>query len=424
MKPITAVLIGAGGRGMDSYAPYALQHPNELQFVGVADPDDARRQKFAALHNLPAERCFRYDHELLAQPQMADVALICTQDRQHYQPAIQAMRQGYHLLLEKPMTPDPRECIEIGEVAEQTGRICVVCHVLRYTEFFRAIKRILDEGRLGRLISIQHNENVAFWHQALSFVRGPWANSKESSPMILAKSCHDMDIILWLAGADCTHISSFGSLTHFRAENAPEGAPEFCQDGCPVEDECPWFAPAYYLNSEFSEWAYGVPPSADAAAKLKALRQSNHGRCVYRCNNDVVDHQVVNFEFANQVTGVFTMTAFTRDCSRTLKLMGTKGELRATAEGNQIEVRDFLTGSTDILDLSKEAAANRYGHGGGDYRIMRDLVKWVRDGDPAQALTSASISVQSHLMAFAAEQSRLERRVINLAEYAKTVKHG
>jgi predicted dehydrogenase len=422
MKSITAALIGAGGRGMDAYAPYALQHPNELKFTAVAEPDEERRRRFAQLYGIPAERCFRNDEELLSKPQMADVALICTQDRLHFRPAVAAMTQGYHLLLEKPMSPDPRECVEIGRVAAETGRVVVVCHVLRYTEFYRTIKRVLDEGRLGRLISIQHNENVAYWHQALSFVRGPWNNSVVSSPMILAKSCHDMDIILWFAGADCTHLSSFGSLTHFRAENAPPGAPEFCQDGCPHEDACPWYAPAYYLHSDFSTWAFGVSAQASAEEKLRGLRQSKHGRCVYRCDNDVVDHQVVNFEFANQVTAVFTMTAFTRDCSRTLKLMGTKAELRATAEGNQIEIRDFLSGATESMDLSGETAANRYGHGGGDYRIMRDLVRWVRAGDPAQSLTSAPVSVQSHLMAFAAEQSRLDRQVIDLQEYARGLK--
>ena len=208
---------------------------------------------FKRKHNIPDEMCFSYDHELFAQPSWLMLRLICTQDRQHFTPAVKALETGYHILLEKPMSPDPLECIQIAEAVEQYQRICSVCHVLRYTEFFVILKRLLDQGRIGQLISIQHNENVAYWHQALSFVRGPWNNSETSSPMILSKSCHDMDILLWLVGADCVSLSSFGSLTHFKAENAPPGSPEICQDGCPVQDECPWYAPAFYLHSEHSD---------------------------------------------------------------------------------------------------------------------------------------------------------------------------
>lgn len=421
-RQVTAVLIGAGGRGYD-YTAYALSHPHELRIVAVADPDPERRARFSSLHGIPEAMCFEDDLALLSQPRLADAALICTQDRLHFRPAIQAMKQGYHILLEKPMSPDPRECVQIGATAEQYGRICMVCHVLRYTEFFRQIKALLDAGRIGQLVSIQHNENVGFWHQALSFVRGPWRNSQQSSPMILAKSCHDMDIMLWLAGADCRRVASFGSLLHFRPENAPPGAPEYCQDGCPVEDSCLYYAPAFYLNSDFADWALGLPEGSDLPTRLAALRRSTHGRCVYQCDNDVVDHQVVSLEFANGVTAAFTMCAFTHKVSRTLKLMGTRGELRGSMSDQEIELIDFHTGHHQVIHLAPPPPDAR-GHGGGDYRIMREFVRLVREEAVERVLTSAAVSVQSHLMAFAAEESRLSGKIVELEPYLKELQNA
>ncbi len=422
MKKVTLALIGAGERGIHAYAPYALNHPHEAAFVAVAEPKDDRRELFRKLHNIDEKMCFKSWEEMLEQPKLADAVVICTGDNMHFKPVIKAIEKGYHALLEKPMSNDPGECVTIGDYARKYRRIVSVCHVLRYTSFFSTIKRLLDEGRIGRLISIQHNENVAFWHQAHSYVRGNWRNSVESSPMILSKSCHDMDIILWLAGADCTSISSFGSLAYFRSENAPEGAPCRCLDGCPAENECPYYAPKLYLKPK-AEWpANAISLDTSIEARTKALKEGPYGRCVFHCDNDVVDHQVVNMEFENGVTAAFTMCAFTKDCNRTIKLMGTKAEIRGTLEGNEIEIRDFNTGNVEVILL----AESRYGHSGGDYGIMHDFVRILRDskdqdsGEPAEGLTSAGISVQSHMMAFAAEKSRLDKRVIDLKEFYKS----
>lgn len=413
MKTVKAVLLGAGGRGMQSYAPYALDFPHELKFIAVAEPNPVRRENFCKLHDIDEANCFETWEELLAKPQMADAAVICTQDSMHFEPTMVALEKGYHVLLEKPMSNDPYECITMGEYAKQHHRVFSICHVLRYTVFFSTLKKLLSDGRIGRLVSIQHNENVAHWHQAHSFVRGNWRNSKESSPMILAKSCHDMDILLWLANADCTHISSFGSLTYFKKENAPEGAPFRCQDGCPVEKECPYYAPRTYVDQN-PDWLSFIENTNDKSkeARAKALRTSPYGRCVYHCDNDVVDHQVVNMEFENEITASFTMCAFTKECNRTIKLMGTKGEIRGHMEKNEIEFLNFITGSREMIHLEQSP----YGHGGGDYGIMQDFVKLVRD-EESKGRTSADISVQSHLMAFAAEEARLERKTIDMKEY-------
>lgn len=413
MKTIRTVLIGAGARGMNAYAPYALNHPHEVKFVAVAEPDSERRQKFAQLHNISDTQCFESWEQLIEKPMLADAAIICSQDRMHFKPTIAAIEKGYHILLEKPMSNDPVECIIMGDYAKKFNRVFLICHVLRYTSFFSTIKKLLVEERIGRLISIQHNENVAHWHQAHSFVRGNWRNSAQSSPMILAKCCHDMDILLWLAGADCTGISSFGYLTHFKKENAPFGTPLRCLDGCALENECPYYAPNIYLTDN-TDWPTSVISNdTSIEARTRALREGPYGRCVYHCDNDVVDHQVVNLEFGNEVTAAFTMCAFTQEGSRTIKLMGTKGEIRGNMEKNEIEISDFVSGSREVVKLRE----SQYGHGGGDYGIMHDFVRLVQGNDASNGLTSADKSVQSHIMAFAAEKSRIEKKIIRFEDY-------
>lgn len=418
MKKITAILMGAGLRGAGAYASYALTHPEEVQFIAVAEPVRERREKFARDHGIPEEMCFSSWEELLEKPKLADAALVCMQDKMHFEPAMKALEKGYHILVEKPMSPDPLECIKMGELAREKQKVFSVCHVLRYTPFFSTLKKLLDEGRIGRLISIQHNENVAYWHQAHSFVRGNWRNTVESSPMILAKSCHDMDIILWLAGANCTKLSSFGSLTHFKKENAPEGAPLRCLDGCPAEKECIYYAPKQYLTEKTSWPVNAISNDLSLEGRTKALSEGPYGRCVYQCDNDVVDHQVVNMEFENEVTAAFTMCAFTKNGSRTLKLMGTKGEIRGAMEKRDIEVIDFATGQIERIELEKPTS----GHGGGDAGLMQDFVRLVQSEGAEKGLTSADLSVQSHVMAFAAEKSRLESAVIHIGEYMRGLK--
>jgi predicted dehydrogenase len=421
MERIKAALIGAGQRGIDAYASYALKCAEDIEFVAVADISIERRELFKQTHGVIEENCFASWEELLEGPKLADAVLICTQDQMHFEPAIRALEKGYHVLLEKPMSPSPLECLIMGEYAEKYDRVFSICHVLRFTDFFANIKKLLTDGAIGRLVSIQHTENVEHRHQAHSFVRGDWRDSQTSSPMILAKSCHDMDILLWLVDADCTRVSSFGALTYFNSKNAPEGAPLRCLDGCPVQDECPYYAPKMYLDRK--DWVGKVHLSVnsmDASDEglLKALKEGPYGKCVFHCDNNVVDHQVVNLEFANEVTVAFTMSAFTYEGGRTVKLMGTQGQIRGDMEKNEIEVTSFITGKQEkiLLNTSSE------GHGGGDHGIMRDFIRLVQSDGKEVGLTGARVSVQSHLMAFAAEKSRVEGRIISILEYINELK--
>ena len=250
MKKVTSIVIGAGLRGGHVYSQYALDHPDEFQVVAVAEPDKERRESFAKRHNIPEELCFESYEELLGKEKLADCAMICTMDRMHYEPTIMALKKGYHVLCEKPMSPDKKEIIEMGEMAKKYDRILSVCHVLRYSPFFSKLKELLEEGKIGRLMTIQHMEEVGYWQQAHSFVRGNWRNKELSSPMILQKCCHDMDLYLWLADKKCKSLSSFGSTYLFKEENAPEGCTKRCLDGCKVKATCPYDAESIYLDSE------------------------------------------------------------------------------------------------------------------------------------------------------------------------------
>lgn len=411
MKQITAVLIGAGLRGSEAYASYALNYPNELKFVAVAEPNDRRRAEFARKHHIAEAGQFRDYSELFACGKLADCALVCTQDKQHYSPVVSALKLGYHVLCEKPMSPDQTEIIEMGKMAEKYNRHLQICHVLRYSPFYTKIKKLLDQNRIGKLIAIQQIEEVGFWHFAHSFVRGNWRNTDVAGPAILAKCCHDMDILLWLAGSSCVSVSSFGELTHFRKDNAPEEAPEYCMDGCKYREECPYYAPRFYHSDERAvrdKLIYAVSSDIRRDVVTEKLRKGPYGRCVYQCDNNVVDHQTVNLKFENQVEVSFMMSAFTKQCNREINLMGSHGQITGDMEKGEIILHDFVSGSDNhiLLNTSPE------GHSGSDEEMMRDFVRLV-NGENQTGKTSASISVESHLIALAAEQSRKENRVID-----------
>ena len=406
MNPITAVVLGGGSRGVN-YSNYSLLKPEELKIVAIAEPREDRRTQFAQTFGVPEEHAFASWQELLEQPKMADVAFVCTLDQDHIGPALAALEKGYHILLEKPMSNREQECIEIEAAAAKAGKHMAVCHVLRYTPFYQTIKGIIDSGEIGQVTVASQIENVAYWHQAHSFVRGNWRNAEDTSPMILQKCCHDVDILLWLAGKDCKKVSSFGSLRHFTPENAPEGAPQRCLDGCPHADSCLYYAPKLYLTGE-TGWPVDVlTTDLTPEGITKALREGPYGRCVYHCDNDVVDRQVVNMELEDGVVCNLIMSAFTANCCRQLKILGTLGQIQADMSTNEVWLHPFGGEPRKV-----EVAAADSGHGGGDYGLLRDFLTVIREG--GESRTSAKASLQSHLVCFAAEKSRVEGRIIEL----------
>ncbi len=414
MKPVTLLVIGAGGRGA-GYAAFATAHPDQAKVVGVAEPREYYRSRLATAQAIPAEQVFDDWRAAASRPRFADAVLICTQDAMHVGPAVAFAKLGYHILLEKPMAPDAAGCRAIVEAVKKAGVLFAVCHVMRYTVYTRKLRQLLDQGVIGDLVSLQLLEPVGFWHQAHSFVRGNWRNEKESSPMLLAKSCHDLDWIHHLMGVPCEAVSSFGSLHHFRADQKPAGAADRCLD-CAVEAACPYSAKRIYLSRLAKgnvNWPVNVlTPNPTEASVMEALRQGPYGRCVYACDNDVVDHQVVNFKFQGGRSASFTMTAFTESRHRQLRLFGTRGEI--TGDGEKIKIYDFLTETSTEIDTVKADSSILGGHGGGDYGLMSSFVSAVASGDASPILSGSGESLESHLMVFAAEQARRENKVMTV----------
>ena len=411
------VLIGAGQRGM-VYARYAFKKGHEIAAVAEADP--VRRQTAAAEFGIPAERQFEAGAALLAESRMGEAAIIATMDRDHFSEAIPAMEKGYHLLLEKPISPLPEETLAVEKAAERTGRHIAVCHVLRYSPFFREIRKVIDEGGIGRVITIQHNENIGNWHIAHSFVRGNWRRSDLSSPLIMQKSCHDMDLLVWLTGSKCSSVASFGDLTYFRSENAPEGAAERCCD-CRLKDSCRFSAYRSYLPLA-GNWPAAVLTGDQSEEGLReAIRTGPYGRCVYRCDNNVCDHQVTILKFENGVTATFNLSGFTNLMTRTMKIMGEDGEIRASEAENVIEVTRFAGNGTEKNEskiIRPEQATS--GHSGGDSGIVDDFLAML-EGRGSVSATEIHESVESHMMACAAEEARVTGKVVSLADFRRRV---
>lgn len=403
MKTVSIVVVGAGERGTWAYAPYALAHPHEVRVVAVAEPDSARRARFQQAHGLPDSACFTDYQAFFQHPVPADAVLICTQDQMHLEPALCAMRQGYHVLLEKPMSTREEECRQLVQVARETGRYLMVCHVLRYTPFYSLLKETLEGGAIGRLMTVQHTEGIGHWHFAHSFVRGNWRNAGQSAPMILAKCCHDLDLLHWLVGGHCISVSSQGALGFFCRENAPANAPQRCLDGCPQSGQCPYDAVKMYLGEETSWPVSTISVDQSIEARRNAIQTGPYGRCVYHCDNDVCDHQGVTLGFDHGVTVQFTATAFSAEINRKTLLTGTLGQIEADFDKAWLRIRNFATGRTDEIQIDEKVL--RSGHGGGDTRLFQDFVNLIRMGQGG-AKTLAEDSLVSHLMAFAAERSR------------------
>ncbi|GAA2901872.1 Gfo/Idh/MocA family oxidoreductase [Streptosporangium fragile] len=417
MSAVTLALVGAGLRGQ-SYARHAVA-AGTGRVVAVAEPDPRRRETAAAEFGVAPELVYSDWADLAAAGRVADAAIIATQDRMHTDPAVRMADLGYHILLEKPMATSEEEATRIADAARRNEIILAVCHVLRYTAYTRTLKRLLDEGRIGRLVSVQHLEPVGWWHHAHSFVRGHWRRQDTSAPMLLTKSCHDIDWLVHLFGRIPAKVGSFGNLTHFRAAERPPGAADRCVD-CPLEPTCPYSAKRLYLDCladpERHFWPLGaVTDDHTEAGVLEALRTGPYGRCVYACDNDVVDHQVVTMEFPDGATCSFTMSAFTPMEHRRTRLFGTHGYIEG--DGRTLRLVDFRTGEEETVDTRTGAGPSAAdGHGGGDEAITEAFLAAVSAGDPGLLSSDAAESLATHRVVWAAERARVTDTVVRLDE--------
>ena len=425
MKKLSIACAGCGSRGR-TYLTLAAEQ-EEFHIVAGADPVPERVQYVKRISENPEFRSFTTAVELLKEEKLADVLLVSTQDEDHAGTCLKALEKGYDILVEKPIATNIEDVMAIEKLASNLGRRVMVCHVLRYTPFYRKVKEIIESGVLGEIVSVNMSEGVGAFHQAHSFVRGHWGVKEKSTPMIIAKSCHDLDILCWILEAECKTISSFGDLSHFTSDNIPEGAPARCTDGCPVADECKYNAELYtttqkgWLKHVWPLYDVDNPPKTEEI--MEWLKSSQWGRCVYHCDNNVVDHQTVNMDFAGNITATFTMTAF--DYGRNMEIFGTEGVLRGG------ETVKLLTGSEIIVqnhvsqDFEKhvleELEGGYAGHGGGDQGLVIDLYREMTCENVDDMQTSIKISAQSHLIGFAAEDARLSGKSIMMSEYKKSL---
>ncbi|MEN8154235.1 MAG: Gfo/Idh/MocA family oxidoreductase, partial [Acidobacteriota bacterium] len=412
-KAVTAITLGAGARG-NVYGDYGITFPNELKIVGVAEPIPLRNERYTKKHNIPEENRFVTWEHVFNKPKFADAIIITTPDDLHYGPCMKALEAGYDVLLEKPIAPTAQECLDILKLTKKTGRIVAVCHVLRYAPYFIKLRELVQSGKIGELISIQHLEPIQHIHMAHSYVRGNWHNSKKTTPIILGKSCHDLDILRWIIDKKCTRISAFGNLKWFKSSNAPRGSTNRCTDGCAAESSCPYSALKIYQRDRSYTYVFDLPEDENKHADyiLKKLKTTNYGRCVYRMDNDQPDHYVSAIEFEGGITASFSMEAFTSYHGRRTRIMGSMGDI--VGDMDHFIHTDFLTGNRTKWDITVDDVENykSSGHGGGDWSLMTDWVKAVREQNPEVLTSTIDASIESHIMGFQAEISRKKGKVM------------
>lgn len=406
-KPVTAITCGAGNRG-NVYGNFSIQYPDQLDIVGVAEPIAIRNERYAKKHNIKDENRFVTWEDVFKRPKFADAIIITTPDHLHYGPCMKALDMGYNVLLEKPISPSEKECRDILAMTKKTGKIVAVCHVLRYAPYFVELRNIIQSGALGKVVSVQHFEPIEHIHMSHSYVRGNWHNSKQTTPIILAKSCHDLDILRWMLDKKSKTIHALGDVSWFKTANAPEGSTARCSDGCKVEATCPYSALKIYYRERKRNYVFDLPEEKDkqSAYVLEQLKTTNYGRCVYRMENDQPDHYTTNILFEDGITASFSMEAFTSYEGRRTRIMGSLGDI--VGDMTSFVHTDFTTGKKTEWKTATD------GHGGGDWRLAANWVEAVAKNDASLLTSTIDASIESHLMGFAAEQSRKENKVVEI----------
>ena len=425
MKKLMTAIVGYGNRGQ-IYADYSLDEPLELGVAAVIDPNDFKLQEAKKKYGL-SDDCLFHDFDAFVASGIAcDFVVNATMDQYHYETAMQILNAGYDMLMEKPIGPNVERLREIESLAKEKGAQVFVCHVLRYTPFYRKIKELLNAGTIGDIVTMELNEHVCRPHFMSSYVRGKW-NSEETcgSGFLLAKSCHDLDLICWLNNASVPEeVASLGNRSKFIPQNAPEGATEYCYQ-CKHEKNCPYSALDLYLEKnafDFLVWDRLNKPLDEITDEEKAefLKQDIYGKCAYTCGGDIVDRQNLIIGFENGSLATFNMVGGSTRASRFIHIVGTLGEIEGVLETNEITLRtyarDALMGKTETIDVHPISNAKDGGHSGGDYAIMHDLVRYLNGDKSSISITSIEDSINGHLCVYAAEESRKSERFVSIKE--------
>lgn len=409
-KIFTVAILGVGARGANTYGWQIHDAADRFKIVALCDIRPERLEIFGEKFEVPEGGRFTDENEFFKE-RRADLLLITTLDTDHTRQCLKAFELGYDVMVEKPLTDKREECEALLAAQKKYGNKTLVCHVLRYAPLFLKAEEMIESDKIGKLIAINALERVQFAHQAHSYVRGNWRNTDVSAPMILAKCCHDLDLLQWYAKSKCRSISSMGDLAYFLPENAPEGAADRCLE-CKYIDSCPYSAKRHYIgrwhkeNKPSNSWPLNILVNAPITEEklYEALKTSPYGRCVYRCDNNVVDHQLTEMTFENGVKASLLMTAFTHGSGRRIHFHGTLGEIILEEETESVVLKRF----DDEVETFSTAALEEggYGHGGGDIFLVRKLYDMLTGN--LESTTSLEASVESHLMGICAEESRLK----------------
>ena len=425
-EALTAIIVGAGHRSI-IYADYALENPDKLKIVGIADPNPVRREWCRKRYGFSAENMFATAEELAAKPRFADVIINGTMDHQHVATAIPLLRAGYHMLLEKPFAVNEEEMWKLISVVKETDRKVMICHVLRYAPFYAAMRQKILDGEIGEIVAMETTEHVSYQHMAVSYVRGKWRNYESCrATMLLAKCSHDLDLIMWMnSGNDPVSVASFGSNFQYHRGKMPAGAGKRCLVDCPpeVERNCPYSAQKMYLDYP-NRWTTYIWDTLEHIEnptledKIRTLKEdSPYGRCVYQCDNDTVDHQTVIINFANGATATHNMIAGSPNALRSIHITGTKGEISGICQENKFTLRRPAPEleeeySEEVIDLNEVTSME--GHGGGDSRLVADFVEYIHGGKPSVSCTTIDDSVNGHLCVYLADKSRTDGKIVKI----------
>ena len=424
MKKIKIAVVGYGNRGQ-VYADYSLEEPQEVEVVAVVDCNVYKLELAKERYGLTDRQVFSSYKEFLASGLEVDVVVNATMDQVHYQTAMEILQSKNNMLIEKPIVAKREELVNIQKAAKENGCLVFVCHVLRYSPFYKTIKETLQSGKLGDVVSMEMNEHVWIPHYLTSYVRGKWNKESEcGSPILLAKCCHDMDLLVWLNQAKAQSVSCFGHRSHFTAANKPKEATECCFD-CPHKESCKYSAVELYYKNDtmpFLVWDALDKPYDEITQEEKEnfLRQSDYGKCVYDCGGDVMDRQSLVVDFANGSVASFTLSCGTVRPSRYIHIVGTEGEIEGKLEEDKYVYRVYdkkkVGYNEEIVDVSAKVVNNAVygGHSGGDYGIMHDLVRYLNGDCTSVSITLLDDSVQSHFLVYAAEESRKTKTVVEL----------
>ena len=422
---LTAAVVGFGDRA-EIYSKYALKHPDQLRIVAVTDPNEVRRSYAKNLFSIDDDKCFSNFDDFVKAGRLADFVINGTMDGLHISTTLPLLPLGYDVLLEKPVTSDKAQLLTLAEEAKRYHNKIIVCHVLRYTPFYRKIKEIVMSGEIGRVRQILTSENVGVAHASISYIRGKWNNKEKcGSSYMLAKCSHDADLICWLNdGTRPQRVCSMGSRDYFIPENAPEGAGTRCLTDCPLVDSCPYSAKYLHIINNpmpITVWSDipKLPRDVTEEERIEALKTNNpNGVCIFKTDADIVDQQVMAVQFKNGSLGIHTLFSSAMRAGRSIKVYGTVGEIEGFTEDGAFQVRTYNKFNILYHERTEKITEDirNDNHYGGDSRLMEDCVRVFSDQKPSISTSGLTQSVYSHLLVYAADESMETGRFVEIEE--------